>query len=157
MSGDERVLAYSRVHVVGAVVSLASPSWQRDVWLDPSEFENIDQIFHVLFDDFCDADDPERYLGLSLRTAEEVVLMRRLGAALGAAEREVVVDTDAEYLRSSAWPEVVTIAGRLVQVMVDNDLMVLVRMCEKADPPASKAWGASVRGVFEKVFRARGA
>ncbi|WP_409000223.1 MULTISPECIES: SCO4402 family protein [Streptomyces] len=91
---------------------------QRDVWLDPSTFENLDHIFHTLFDDFCDADEPERYLGTSLRTEEEVALMRELGAALNAAANEAPNDTDAEYLQAASWPVVVAVAGRLAQVMV---------------------------------------
>jgi hypothetical protein len=31
-----------------------------------------------LFDDFCDADEPESYLDISLRTHDEVVLMRQV-------------------------------------------------------------------------------
>ncbi|KUN88896.1 hypothetical protein AQJ66_05355 [Streptomyces bungoensis] len=45
------------------------------LWLDPSAFRNLDHVFLTLFDDFCDADEPERYLGVSLRSHEEVVLM----------------------------------------------------------------------------------
>jgi hypothetical protein len=115
-------MANHRVHVVPVVLALANPPWQRDVWLDPSAFEGVDHVFHTLFDDFCDADEPERYLGVSLRTDEEVVLMRQLGAALNAAAAGAPGDTDAEYLQASAWPEVVAIAGRLAQVMVANDL-----------------------------------
>ncbi|MFG2942296.1 hypothetical protein [Streptomyces sp. NPDC048282] len=121
MSEAARLMANHRVHVVPVVLALANPPWQRDVWLDPSAFENLDHVFHTLFDDFCDADDPERHLGVSLRSDEEVVLMRELGAALNAAAAEAANDTDAEYLQSSAWPEAVAIAGRLAQVMVAND------------------------------------
>ncbi|WP_435880629.1 SCO4402 family protein [Streptomyces zaomyceticus] len=58
------------------ILALANPPWQRDVWLDPAEFEGVDHVFHTLLDDFCDADEPERYLGISLRTAEEVAPTR---------------------------------------------------------------------------------
>nr|WTB35558.1 hypothetical protein OG781_44460 [Streptomyces sp. NBC_00830] len=130
MNEDSRHLANFRVHLVPAVLALANPPWQRDVWLDPSTFENLDHIFHTLFDDFCDADEPERYLGTSLRTEEEVALMRELGAALNAAADEAPNDTDAEYLQAAAWPEVVTVAGRLAQVMVGNDLKELAALHE---------------------------
>ncbi|GGJ71038.1 SCO4402 family protein [Streptomyces brasiliensis] len=130
MTEDSRRLANFRVHLVPAVLALANPPWQRDVWLDPSTFENLDHIFHTLFDDFCDADDPERYLGTSLRTQEEVVLMKELGAALNAAADEAPNDTDAEYLQAAAWPEVVAVAGRLAQVMVGNDLGELAALHE---------------------------
>ncbi|MFB7755684.1 hypothetical protein ACFC18_39725 [Streptomyces sp. NPDC056121] len=127
---DSRLVANFRVHVVPAVLSLANPSWQRDVWLDSSTFENLDHICHTLFDDFCDADEPERYLGTSLRTEEEVALMRELGVALNAAADEAPNDTDAEYLQAACWPEVVSVAGRLAHVMVANDLGELVALHE---------------------------
>ncbi|WP_409000284.1 SCO4402 family protein [Streptomyces sp. NBC_00081] len=113
-----------------AVLTLANPPWQRDVWLDASTFENLDHIFHTLFDDFCDADEPERYLGTSLRTEGEVALMRELGAALNAAADEAPNDTDVEYFQAASWPEVVAVAGRLAQVMVGNDLGELVAVHE---------------------------
>nr|WP_079083234.1 hypothetical protein [Streptomyces antibioticus] len=128
MSEDDLLMANHRVHVVPVVLALANPPWQRDVWLDPSVFENLDHVFHTLFDDFCDADEPERYLGISLRTAEEVALMRKLGVALNAAGEEAPGGTDAEYLRASSWTDVVAVAGRVAQVMVANDLGELVAL-----------------------------
>ena len=128
MSEDARVIANHRVHVVPVVLALANPPWQRDVWLDPSVFENLDHVFHTLFDDFCDADEPERCLGVSLRSEGEVALMRELGIALNAAAAEASNDTDAEYLRTPSWPRVVAVAGRLAQVMVANDLKELAAL-----------------------------
>ncbi|MGW6528253.1 SCO4402 family protein [Streptomyces venezuelae] len=133
MNEDARRLANSRVHLVPAVLSLANPPWQRDVWLDPSTFENLDHVLHMLFDDFCDADEPERHLGTSLRTEEEVALMRELGAALNAAADEASDDTDASHLTAASWPAVVTAAGRLAHVMVANDLEELAALHEPVD------------------------
>ncbi|MER5951299.1 hypothetical protein ABT127_35220 [Streptomyces sp. NPDC001904] len=130
MTEDARLIANYRVHVVPAILALANPPWQRNVWLDPAVFENLDHIFHTLFDDFCDADEPERFLGISLRTEEEVSLMRELGVALAEAEVQAPNDTDEEYLESSCWPEVVAVAGRLARVMVANDLGELVALHE---------------------------
>ncbi|WP_409375096.1 SCO4402 family protein [Streptomyces justiciae] len=96
VSEGERRIANHRVHVVPVVLALANPSWQRDVRLDSSVFENLDHVFHALFDDFCDADEPERCLGISLRTAEEVALMRELGVAISAAGGEAPGGTDVE-------------------------------------------------------------
>ncbi|MFJ3801695.1 hypothetical protein ACIPSJ_36120 [Streptomyces sp. NPDC090088] len=135
MSEAARLIANHRVHVVPVVLALANPPWQRDVWLDPSAFEDLDHVFHTLFDDFCDADEPEGYLGVSLRSDEEVVLMRELGTALNAAAAEAPNDTNAEYLQASAWPEVVAIAGRLAQVMVANDLRELAVLLDGAAVP----------------------
>lgn len=50
-----------------AVLPLASASWQRDVWLQPDEVEDPDYVVNVLFDDFCNADDPAPWLGKSLQ------------------------------------------------------------------------------------------
>ncbi|WP_367321804.1 hypothetical protein [Streptomyces sp. HUAS ZL42] len=130
MSKDARLIANHRVHVVPAVLALANPPWQRNVWLDPSAFENLDHVVHTLFDDFCDADEPERFLGVSLRTEEEVTLMRELGVALNAAAAQASNDTDEAYLKSPSWPEVVAVAGRLAQVMVANDLEELAALYE---------------------------
>ncbi|WP_257033440.1 hypothetical protein [Streptomyces sp. Ag109_G2-15] len=135
MSEAARLIANHRVHVVPVVLALANPPWQRDVWLDPSAFEDLDHVFHTLFDDFCDADEPERYLGVSLRSDEEVVLMRELGVALNAAAAEAPNDTDAEFLQASIWPEVVAIAGRLAQVMVANDLRELAVLLDEGAVP----------------------
>ncbi|EYT79029.1 hypothetical protein ACFPC0_06230 [Streptomyces andamanensis] len=131
MSESARILANHRVHVLPVVLALANPPWQRNVWLDPSTFENLDHVFHTLFDDFCDADEPERFLGVSLRTDEEVALMRELGAVLNAAAAEAPDDTDAQHLQASVWPEVVAVAGRLAQVMVANDLKELTALLDE--------------------------
>jgi hypothetical protein len=135
VSEDARLIANHRVHVVPVILALANPPWQRNVWLDPSVFENLGHVFHTLFDDFCDADEPERYLGVSLRTEEEVALMRELGTALNTAATEAPNDTDAEYLQASVWPEVVAIAGRLAQVMVANDLRELAVLLDEETVP----------------------
>ncbi|MFJ9695555.1 hypothetical protein [Kitasatospora sp. NPDC101183] len=125
-------LPYHRMHVVPAVVALASPTWQREVWLDPEEFEDLDHIVHVLFDDFCDADDPRPWLGQSLRTDEEVELMARLGAAYGVVQDAVGADAgDEAYLDAPSWTDVVAAAARLAQVMVRNDHVELSRPCEE--------------------------
>lgn len=128
MTEDSQRLANFRVNLVAKQCWLWPTPWQQAVWLDPSTFENLDHIFHVLFDDFCDADQPEQYLGISLRTDEEVTLMRQLGSALNAADAEAPNDTDQEYLQATTWPEVVAVAYRLAQVMVSNDLSELVAL-----------------------------
>ncbi|MFC8090416.1 hypothetical protein [Streptomyces sp. NPDC057301] len=135
MSDAARLIANHRVHVVPVVLVLANPPWQRDVWLDPSAFEDLDHVFRTLFDDFCNADEPERYLGVSLRSDEEVALMRELGVALNAAAAEAANDTDAEHLQASVWPEVAAVAGRLAQVMVANDLRKLAVLLDEEAVP----------------------
>ncbi|MFD6344788.1 hypothetical protein ACFWF9_08695 [Streptomyces roseolus] len=118
-----------RLHVVPAVVALASSTWQREVWLDPGRFQNLDYIVHVLFDDFCDADDPLPWLGRCLRTEEEVELMARLGAAYSAVQESVGAGAhDEVYLDSPGWPAVVAAAARLAQVLVANDHGALSRL-----------------------------
>jgi hypothetical protein len=122
-------LPYYRLHVVPAVVALASPTWQREVWLDPDQCEDLNYTVHVLFDDFCDADDPLPWLGQCLRTEEEVELMARLGAAYGAVQDSVDADArDEVYLDSPDWSVVVAAAARLAQVLVSNDHAALIKL-----------------------------
>ncbi|MEU3355178.1 hypothetical protein [Streptomyces sp. NPDC037389] len=122
-------LPYYRLHVVPAVVALASPTWQREVWLDPDQSENLDHVVHVLFDDFCEADNPSRWLGQSLRTEEEAELMASLGAAYGAVQDSAGADAEDEvYLDSPGWPAVISAAARLAQVLVANDHTALSKL-----------------------------
>ncbi|MCC3769674.1 hypothetical protein K6I34_001979 [Streptomyces sp. UNOC14_S4] len=110
-------------------MALASPTWQREVWLDPDRPENLDYTVHVLFDDFCEADNPSRWLGQSLRTVEEAELMAHLGAAYGAVQDSVGADADDDvYLDSPLWPAVVAAAARLAQVLVTNDHTALSKL-----------------------------
>ncbi|MEU4116345.1 hypothetical protein AB0F71_17830 [Kitasatospora sp. NPDC028055] len=131
---------YYRLHVVPAVVSLASPTWQREVWLDRGQFEDLDHVVHVLFDDFCDAAEPVRHLGLSLRTEQEVELMARLGAACSAVQDAVGARApDEAFLDAPGWPDVVSAAARLAQVMLNNDYLALANLHEAghARPPGT--------------------
>ncbi|MEU9131671.1 hypothetical protein AB0D08_26770 [Kitasatospora sp. NPDC048540] len=115
-------LPHHRLHVVPAVVALAGPSWQREVWLDPARFEDLDHTVHVLFDDFCDATDPAPWLGQTLRTQEEVELTAHLGAAYSAVQDSLGADApDHAFLDAPGWSAVVTAAARLAQVLVAND------------------------------------
>ncbi|MFF4739906.1 hypothetical protein ACFY2W_29080 [Streptomyces sp. NPDC001262] len=99
------------------------------MWLDPDRFENLDHVVHVLFDDFCEADNPSRWLGQSLRTEEEVELMARLGTAYGAVQDSVGADArDEVCLDSPGWPAVVAAAARLAQVLVANDQTALSKL-----------------------------
>ncbi|MEV7189195.1 hypothetical protein [Kitasatospora sp. NPDC093102] len=122
---------YHRLHVVPAVVALASPTWQREVWLDPNQLEDLDYIVHVLFDDFCDAKNPSNCLGFSLRTEQEVELMARLGADYMAVQNAVGASApDEVYLDAPGWPAVLAAAARLAQVLVENDLTALNNLHE---------------------------
>ncbi|GJF33879.1 hypothetical protein KNE206_65790 [Kitasatospora sp. NE20-6] len=135
-------LPYYRLHVVPAVVALASPTWQREVWLDPDRFENLDHVVHVLFDDFCNAEDPMPWLGQSLRTDEEVSLMARLGAAYARVQDLVGAGAGDEiYLRSPGWPDVVATAARLAQVLVGNDHAALGKLHDAGHrwPPSAES------------------
>ncbi|MEU9677243.1 hypothetical protein AB0D92_27520 [Streptomyces parvus] len=130
MDDDRVIMARARMHLVPAVLALANPPWQWDVWLDPEVFEDLEYVVHTLFDDFCDGEHPERYLGIGLRSEEEVVLLRELDRALTVAEDQAPGGFDAEMLRVEGWAEVVAVAGRLAQVMVGNDLGEILELHE---------------------------
>ncbi|WP_258194073.1 SCO4402 family protein [Streptomyces sp. MA5143a] len=136
-----------RLHVVPAVLALASPS--RDVWLQPAEFEDLDYVVTVLFDDFCNADDPAPWLGKSLRTEEEVALMKELGEVYSTVQEEVGRGApDEVYLDAPTWTNVTAVAGRLAQMMVTNDLQAAALLHEELNLPHCQrpAEGASTTG-----------
>ncbi|MFG2414932.1 SCO4402 family protein [Streptomyces goshikiensis] len=122
-------LPHYRLHVVPAVVALASPTWQREVWLDPDQFEDLNYTVRVLFDDFCDADNPSPWLGQCLRSEEEVELMAGIGTAYSAVQDSVgAAARDEAYLDSPGWSAVVAAAARLAQVLVSNDHSALSKL-----------------------------
>jgi hypothetical protein len=122
-------MPHYRRHVVPAVVALASPTWQREVWLDRDQFEDLNYTVHVLFDDFCDASNPSPWLGQCLRSEEEVELMAALGAAYSAVQDSVGASArDEVYLDSPGWSAVVAAAARLAQVLVSNDHSALSKL-----------------------------
>ncbi|MEW9532155.1 hypothetical protein [Microbispora sp. NPDC049125] len=59
------------------------------MWLDPGEFEVLGYVVHVLFDDFCDADDPSFWLGKSLESPGWPVVL-----AVAARLAQVLVKND---------------------------------------------------------------
>ncbi|MFI9810237.1 hypothetical protein ACIHEJ_39155 [Streptomyces sp. NPDC052301] len=141
-----------RLHVVPAVLALASPARQRDVWLQPEEFEDLDYVVHVLFDDFCNADDPAPWLGKSLRTEQEVELMKELGTVYSAVQESVGRRApDQAYLDAPGWGNVITVAAELAQVMVSNDLQAAhspeggVHWPGPQPPAARRGGGGSVQ------------
>ncbi len=110
-------------------MALASPTWQREVWLDPDQFEDLSYTVHVLFDDFCDADNPSPWLGQCLRSEEEVELMAGIGTAYSAVQASVgAAARDEAYLDSLGWSAVVAAAARLAQVLVSNDHSALSKL-----------------------------
>ncbi|WP_223284123.1 SCO4402 family protein [Streptomyces sp. FBKL.4005] len=142
-------LPHYRLHVVPAVVALASPTWQREVWLDPDQFEDLDYTVHVLFDDFCDANNPRPWLGQCLRSEEEVELMARLGAAYGAVQDSVgAAARDEAYLDSPGWSAVVAAAARLAQVLVANDHLALSKLHD-----AGHRWPLDTKPIMRSACR----
>ncbi|MFJ7907415.1 hypothetical protein [Kitasatospora sp. NPDC096204] len=123
-----------RRQVVQAVSALADPALRREVRLDPGKFEDLDYTVCVLFDDFCDADEPYPWLGRSLRTTEEVELMAALGVAYTAVQDALGLSTPgaapgitpgitpgAAQLDAPGWPAVIAAAARLAPLLAAND------------------------------------
>ncbi len=103
----------------------------------------------VLFNDFCNADDPVSWLGKSLRTEEEVALMKELGEVYSTVQEEVGRGAPDEiYLDAPAWSNVIAVAGRLAQMMVTNDLQAAALLHERLNLPHRQrpAEGASTAG-----------
>ncbi|MFF3559497.1 hypothetical protein ACFYXS_05590 [Streptomyces sp. NPDC002574] len=86
-------------------------------------------LIRVLFDGFCDADDPALRLGKSLRTQEEATLLKVLGEAYSVVQDHVGrMAPHQDYLDCPEWALVIKIAAKpaqvmvMVMVMVTNDL-----------------------------------
>jgi hypothetical protein len=137
-----------RSHVVPAVAAPAGPTRQREVRLTPAEFENVDHTLHVLFDDFCDADDPLPWPGRSLCTRQEVDLMARLDVAYGAVQEAVGARRGVPRLAGEAG--VVAAAARLAQVTKSNDHNALTQL-HQAGHPGCRSPAGPVRVLIRRT------
>ncbi len=115
-----------RVRLVATLSSLADPEYQRRVWIEghrePGNEDCFDEDVHFLFDDTCLADDPDGALGVFLRTADEVQLLRDVVEAVDDAIEAVGRGaSDAEYVVSQQWARVVAASSAALLVLRNSD------------------------------------
>ncbi len=111
-----------RDEVVEAVEALADTEYQWSAWvrheLPVGGYDDFNLAIHILFDDTTVAEDPDRTIGVFLRSQEEADAMRKLGRQIRGLFDELGTElSDEEYLRSPGWPAVVAAAKEAREVL----------------------------------------
>jgi len=107
---------HRRHQLLWSLYELASPSFQREKWLNKSPSRagtmyGFEFVINFFFDDTDLAEHPETTLGDILVDELEVSAVRRLGEALNDVYKHVGPrKSDLEYLSSSIWQHVITSA-----------------------------------------------
>lgn len=116
-----------RHELLDVLKDLSDPNYQKRAWVDREfppgvRYDELDYKVHFLFDDTLLAEDPARTIGWILRNEEEAYAIRRLASAIDRAIDAVGKDgSDADYICSDQWPEVVDAAKAARQLLQSND------------------------------------
>lgn len=111
-----------RDRLVDALEGLADRNYQQRVWIDrrlPNDVDDdgFDYVVHFLFDDTELSRDIEGCVGWFLKE-EEVEPVRRVVSLVDAViDRVGVGASDAEYVDSPYWPEIVSAAAQALGVV----------------------------------------
>ncbi|GHG18727.1 MULTISPECIES: SCO4402 family protein [Amycolatopsis] len=111
-----------RNEIVRAVKALAEPEYQWSAWvrreLPPGHYDEFTHRIHVLYDDTQVLEDPERAVGVYLRSVEEANAMRKLASAIDALFEDMGTElSDEDYLRAPGWASVVHAAREALGVL----------------------------------------
>ena len=119
-----RTVAYPsmRAEVAVALASLADIEHQVDAWLHradpPSNYDSLDMVVHVLYDDMAVLPDPEKRVGTVVHEGDEVRALLALDQVLGPVLARLGNTQERVYLGVSEWPEVARRAGVALAAMV---------------------------------------
>ncbi|MGX1887569.1 SCO4402 family protein [Streptomyces sp. NPDC055287] len=123
----ERVkLPEMRAEIISALRALSDTGYQKRVWIDrdyphPDYYDDFTLNVNVLYDDTTVLADPEAALGYTLTSEAEVRVMKTLADVLGNTLSQVGREaTDAEFLASPCWPQVVATATRALSVLTGS-------------------------------------
>lgn len=112
-----------RVQVVSSLESLADREYQQRVWIEkilphPGYGDDFALAYSWLYEDLPIMDDPARFIGTILRDEVEAQVMLPLKGAIDRLHADLGYDrTDAEYLASPLWDDVVATAGRALTAL----------------------------------------
>jgi hypothetical protein len=121
-----------RQELIETLQALSDRNYQESVWLkkeysDRVIYDCLDYVIHFLFDDTSLADEPEKLIGYILANQEEVELIREVIKALDKLLSELGIDkTDAEYLSSILWNDVIKTAQKAYQTIKNFDRQKLL-------------------------------
>ena len=108
---------YLRAEVVSALESLSDREYQQRVWVEhilpaPGQGDNFTMVFNSLFEDVPVVEDPMSFIGTVLRNQAEAHAMTPLKRAVDRLHEAMGYNrTDAEYLASPLWDDVVATAS----------------------------------------------
>ena len=111
-----------RAEIVGAVAALADPAYQWSAWvrreLPEGHYDEFTLRIHILYDDTQVLEDPDRTVGVYLKSQEEADAMRGLGHAIDSLFAELGTErSDEEYLRAPGWDLVVDAAKNAQRIL----------------------------------------
>jgi len=114
-----------RANLHGFSESLSDEAYQNQVWIEhqlSATRDSFTDVIHFFYDDTTLAEHPDQWLGLILRNASEVDAVKALVSAMDLLFAKMgTEEPDETYLRSADWPQVVTLARRLVAQLDQSD------------------------------------
>lgn len=118
-----------RANLHGFSESLSDEAYQKRVWIEHQPSATCDSftdVVHFLHNDTTLAEYPDQWVGLILRNASEVDAVKTLASAIDALFAKMgTEEPDEAYIRSADWPQVVTLARRLVAELERSDKPVV--------------------------------
>lgn len=114
---------FVRGDVIFSIATLADPEYQQRVWIDhiyPTEnyYDAFDETIHTLYDDTGVMENPMEAIGYVLRSQAEAEAMYPLRYALDTLYDVLGIElSDAEYIASPLWDDVVDAAQRALAVL----------------------------------------
>lgn len=108
-----------RLQIKAAVDELADPGRQQRVWLSDVPAARFGDVIHWLYDDSPGLfEDPHKTVGVYLVSDQEAAVIASLFRSLEAMFSKMGLDrSDAEYMESDHWPQVVRSAAAAKEVM----------------------------------------
>lgn len=112
-----------REELLHAIHSLANAEYQLKVWVNQEsqpgiEYDCFDFVVHFIYDDSELAEDPEGAIGLLVKNAQEVQLIKDVVRAINRFFDALGMEaTDEEYISRREWPDVLETASQAWHVM----------------------------------------
>lgn len=111
-----------RATLLDCLHALADVEHQRDVWLgrrpQPGIEESFDTVIHFFFDDTELARNSGEEIGICLKSSSEADAVTTVTRALDALlEKHGLALTDAQYIATADWPQIVVVAQRALSQM----------------------------------------
>lgn len=112
-----------RSELIDLLHALSDSDYQRNCWVlgdcPPGVIDNFDLAVQFLFDDTQLAQKPELWVGEILKSNIEADAMRNLGDAINGILNVYGTDkSDAEYINTREWSDVIKLASEALKIIV---------------------------------------